>query len=59
MSISVDEAIAWADKKREELEGCGLSDGQVYILRQVYEMSKGQYFSIRNFKEEEVNNETY
>jgi|TARA_B100001094_G_scaffold101368_1_gene97535 hypothetical protein len=52
MSISVDEAIAWADKKREELEGCGLSDGQVYILRQVYEMSKGQYFSIRNFKEE-------
>ena len=57
--MSIDEAIAWADKKREELEGCGLSDGQVYILRQVYEMSKGQYFSIRNFKEEEVNNETY
>ena len=43
MSISVAEAIAWADRKREELEGFGLSSDQVYILEQVYDMAKGQF----------------
>ena len=43
MSISVNEAIAWADRKREELEGFGLSSDQVYILEQVYDMAKGQF----------------
>jgi hypothetical protein len=35
--MNEDQLIEWADKRREELEGVGLSDGLVLILRELYQ----------------------
>ena len=35
--MSEDQLIEWADKRREELEGVGLSDGLVLIFRELYQ----------------------
>ena len=38
--MTEEELISWADKVREEEEGCGLSDCLVYIVIQAFK--KGQ-----------------
>ena len=41
--MTEDQLIEWADKRREELEGIGLSDGLVLIIKEVYSiLTKGE-----------------
>ena len=35
--LNEDKTIEWADRRRQELEGVGLSDAQVQIIREIYE----------------------
>ena len=38
---SLNEIIAYADDRREELEGVGLSESQVLIIAEIYNLLKG------------------
>jgi len=41
--MTEDQLIEWADKRREELEGIGLSDGLVLIIKEAYSiLTKGE-----------------
>ena len=40
-AVNMDEILEWADSEMNRLEGIGLTDNQIYIIKEVMEWSKG------------------